>query len=290
MKTHLVFILIIISVGLFVSISYGSDYFPLQIGNVWYFGGSDPGYFSLTDTIISVDTTTGYNGLMYTGYVHPLGSDSSSISFYEWNGSIYRFGRGIWCKKDLQVGDWWYDLRDSTIHTVVAEESLSVPAGNFLSMKVFWEPNIDNDGEFDWFVDGVGLGKYMYWLVSDTSISVLDSAVVNGIHYPTITSISSDNRRSIFNDFRLTQNYPNPFNPETTIEYSVQQSSHVDLKIYNALGQIVRTLVDDHKTTGEYSVIWDGKDNSGKAVPSGNYFYQIEMGDFTSTKKMIYIK
>ncbi|MFC1569619.1 kelch repeat-containing protein [bacterium] len=87
--------------------------------------------------------------------------------------------------------------------------------------------------------------------------------------------------------FALYDNYPNPFNPETTIEYSVQHSSRVNLKIYNTMGQTVRTLEDDYKTTGEYAVIWDGKDHSGKALPSGNYIYEIQMDGFASIKKMI---
>lgn len=91
-------------------------------------------------------------------------------------------------------------------------------------------------------------------------------------------------------EFVMHQNYPNPFNPQTHIEYTVRESSPVELKIYNTLGQLVKTLVDDYKTAGQYSVVWDGKDNSGNAVSSGSYFYQIKTGDFTSTKKMIHIK
>lgn len=104
-----------------------------------------------------------------------------------------------------------------------------------------------------------------------------------------VTSISSENP-AVPDEFILNQNYPNPFNPETTIEYAVQQSSRVELKIYNNLGQLVKTLVDNYKTTGEYSVVWDGKDSFGQVVPSGNYFYQMKMGEFMSTKKMILIK
>jgi hypothetical protein len=90
--------------------------------------------------------------------------------------------------------------------------------------------------------------------------------------------------------YALMQNYPNPFNPGTTIEYAVQQSSQVVLKIYSSLGKLVKTLVDDYKTTGEYSASWNGKDNSGQVVSSGSYFYQLKSGDFISAKKMIYIK
>ena len=88
----------------------------------------------------------------------------------------------------------------------------------------------------------------------------------------------------------LQQNYPNPFNPTTNIEYSVLKSSQVELKIYNTLGQMVKTLVADYKTTGKYIVMWDGKDDFGRTVSSGNYFYQIKIGNFTLTKKMILMR
>ncbi|MBN2519081.1 MAG: T9SS type A sorting domain-containing protein [Bacteroidales bacterium] len=88
----------------------------------------------------------------------------------------------------------------------------------------------------------------------------------------------------------LMQNYPNPFDQTTTIEYSVQKPSQVELKIYNSLGQLTKTLVDNFKTNGEYAVNWDGKDNSGNNVPLGNYFYRIKIGDYTSVKTMIYFK
>ena len=91
-------------------------------------------------------------------------------------------------------------------------------------------------------------------------------------------------------EFSMHQNYPNPFNPRTRIEYTVRESSPVNLKVYNTLGQLVRTLVDDYKITGEYSVMWDGTDNSGNKVPSGAYYYQIKMGEFTSTRKMIHVE
>jgi hypothetical protein len=85
------------------------------------------------------------------------------------------------------------------------------------------------------------------------------------------------------------QNYPNPFIQTTTIEYYLEQSSHVELKIYNSLGQLIRTLVDDFKTDGKYLVKWDGKDSYGKDMPGGSYFYRIRIGEYTSVNKMICI-
>jgi flagellar hook assembly protein FlgD len=62
------------------------------------------------------------------------------------------------------------------------------------------------------------------------------------------------------------------------------------LKVYNILGQLVRTLVDEEKTPGNYDVVWDGKDDSGKEVSSGIYFYQLKTSDYTHTKKMVLLK
>lgn len=90
--------------------------------------------------------------------------------------------------------------------------------------------------------------------------------------------------------YNLRQNYPNPFNPTTTIQYSIQRPSNVELNIYNSLGQLIRMLVHDYKNTGSYTVTWDGKDSTGHQVASGAYFYRIRTGDFVSARKMIYVR
>ena len=90
--------------------------------------------------------------------------------------------------------------------------------------------------------------------------------------------------------FNLFQNFPNPFNPITTIRYSVAKASGVILKIYNASGKEIKTLVNENKTTGTFEIQWDGKDNAGFSVSSGVYFYKIKAGDFSQTKKMILMK
>ena len=93
-----------------------------------------------------------------------------------------------------------------------------------------------------------------------------------------------------YNSFKLSQNYPNPFNPSTTIEYSVQATDNIQIKVYNTLGQLVKTLINEIKTPGEYSIVWNGKDDNGSVVASGAYFYQIQTKDFVSSKKMILLK
>jgi Secretion system C-terminal sorting domain len=85
--------------------------------------------------------------------------------------------------------------------------------------------------------------------------------------------------------FSLSQNYPNPFNPTTNIKYALAEKSHVELSIYNVLGQKISTLVNAEQTAGEYSAPWDASQ-----VASGVYFYRLETEKFTSTKKMMLVK
>jgi len=90
--------------------------------------------------------------------------------------------------------------------------------------------------------------------------------------------------------YSLGQNFPNPFNPSTTLLYSLKQAGHVQLSIYNILGQNVRTLVDEYQDANTYTKVWDGCDDSGQPVASGIYMYRIKSGDFTDIKKMVLMK
>jgi hypothetical protein len=91
-------------------------------------------------------------------------------------------------------------------------------------------------------------------------------------------------------EFSLKQNFPNPFNPSTTIEYQVSKLMNVKLNIYNSIGQLIKNLLNEEKSVGDYSIVWNGKDNNGNLVSSGTYYYQLQTGDYVQAKKMILIK
>jgi hypothetical protein len=91
-------------------------------------------------------------------------------------------------------------------------------------------------------------------------------------------------------EFDLSQNYPNPFNPTTVIEYALPKASQVKIQIYNILGQKVRNLVDEQQEAGYKTIYWDGKDDHGKEISSGVYFYRIVARDFVKCKKMTLLK
>jgi len=89
---------------------------------------------------------------------------------------------------------------------------------------------------------------------------------------------------------KLFNNYPNPFNPETTISFSLQESSTVSIIIYDIRGAIITKLVDSLYGSGNHHILWNGKDRKGNSVPSGIYFYLMETHDYQETKKMLLLK
>ena len=94
---------------------------------------------------------------------------------------------------------------------------------------------------------------------------------------------------------QLLANYPNPFNPETWIPFQLAQDSTVTAKIYDVTGNQIRMIELGHIPAGNYvesnkAIYWDGRTEDGEQVSSGAYFYQIEAGDYTETRKMVILK
>ncbi|MBN1560703.1 T9SS type A sorting domain-containing protein [candidate division KSB1 bacterium] len=107
-------------------------------------------------------------------------------------------------------------------------------------------------------------------------------------------SIGSDVARAVPADFTLGQNYPNPFNPRTVITFGVPSKDDRDVRvilaIHNLNGQLIRTLMDEAKQPGYYTVEWDGANESGQQVSSGVYFYAINAEDYRAVKKMVFTR
>ena len=86
-------------------------------------------------------------------------------------------------------------------------------------------------------------------------------------------------------DYFLYQNNPNPFNPATSIEYKIPSTENVILKVYDISGREIATLVNERKTQGNYKVIFDGS-----RLTSGVYMYRLQAGNYSITKKMVFLK
>ena len=106
-----------------------------------------------------------------------------------------------------------------------------------------------------------------------------------------IVDVFDSESNILLSEFKLYQNYPNPFNPVTTINYTVpyledkNENSNLTLKVYDILGNEVRTLIDERLSPGNYSIDFDASD-----FPSGVYYYQLKTKNYLETKKMILLK
>ena len=133
-------------------------------------------------------------------------------------------------------------------------------------------------------------------MMSDTTTEALIKIYNNDLNQPLIEipvtfemleNLVTSTEENVFAplEFALEQNYPNPFNPSTTIKYSVKENVLVSLKLYDVLGNEVATLVNEIKPKGAYTFNFNAS-----SLPSGVYFYKLNAGNFTETKKMILLK
>ena len=188
----------------------------------------------------------------------------------------------------------------------VAPRVDSILANDSLVLSLIFDSKLLNTGIYraDLIIEGED---------KNHSLSPINIPVV--LTVDTLTGVGEGEKQEVIETFSLSQNYPNPFNPATTIPFTVHgkrktenspvrttqslvNSSelivnsplHTTLTIYNVLGQRVKTLVDGEKLLGEYEVIWDGKDEAGKDVASGIYFYRLKVRGYIETKRMLLLK
>jgi len=108
--------------------------------------------------------------------------------------------------------------------------------------------------------------------------------------YDFTTDIKTNNEFDLPKNFGLAQNYPNPFNGQTNIEFRISTQSNVKLEIFNILGQKIKTLIEEEKSPGYFTISWDGKNNLGDSMNSGIYFIKLSTDKFGETKKIMLLK
>jgi hypothetical protein len=127
--------------------------------------------------------------------------------------------------------------------------------------------------------------QYYDSLVITGSVDTLDFVI-----YSSLVGVDEEDIGGQYVEPRLLQNEPNPVISNTVIRYAIPAEDQVSLKVYDLSGRLVKTLVSESQKSGVYAFKWDGRDNSGKRLPSGIYFYRFKSGDYTATKKLILLR
>jgi len=187
-------------------------------------------------------------------------------------------------RTDFRPSDVDGHVWEFSVYTNIREKLVHLNFENLVSVPVDFEielvdiglkisQDLRNNNQYTY--RSTKKGKKQFQLVVGKFSFVEDSAQFTGV--PTT--------------FELDQNFPNPFNPSTTIRYGLPQSGRVTLTIYNLLGEKIAVLFNaEYQAEGYHSVLWDGRNESGKYVGSGMYIYQMRVGTFSVTRKMAFIK
>jgi len=182
---------------------------------------------------------------------------------------------------DLMNGTWEMNLKTKDIDGPIQLASKlrgQLPSG--VEVKLF--DHIERKSYLLLEIDNGSITKFSNHYDYPMTLIVGEPSYVDGM----VAKIEA----SIPETFALDQNYPNPFNPITTITFSLPVPSHVNLSVYNVLGQKVITLEKGWVNTGNHKTLWNGKDAQGNAVSSGLYFYSLEVENFRKVKKMLFLK
>ena len=122
------------------------------------------------------------------------------------------------------------------------------------------------------------------------SLSGLVLAGANGVGIECRENADFELNVGLPTETSLEDNYPNPFNPSTTIPFQLKEAGLVTLKVYDMSGSLVKTLASDYKEPGTYDVIWNGLNNDGQQVASGQYILQMSAPNYTNTLQMTFLK
>jgi len=283
------------------------SYFPLQTGNYWAYQVhvSEPGIdTTFVRTLRVIGDTLLPNGKEYF-VIDSLPYDHPAPTFFREDTLVNKifeyaeFSNGTCQDSERVVFDLNFPsicscflfcdpsgLGDGIVYMSADYNQVGYLNHNVQELEYSWEI-----GAFSYnfrLYKGFGIGFYLQNVFGGETARLIE-AQINGQVYraaPTSVSPISDRNVALF----LAQNYPNPFNPTTQIDYTLSEATSVSLKIYNLIGQEVRTLVNTNQPEGSQSVEWDGRDNNGNALTSGIYIYRLKAGASIQTKHMTLMK
>ena len=230
-----------------------------------------------------------YANFVYAALVMPeieLGSNST-VKFHHWMHVGANNNGNTWDGGLIEIsvnGGEWEQITPVGGYPCVM---LNIPTSPFpAGTEVF-------AGQIDWEEVELDLSAYsglaqLRFVLGSTGLVTYEGWYIDDVYYTNPTGTNDNSIIPLVTE--LSGNYPNPFNPATSISYSLSQESNVQIDIFNVKGQKVKQLLSDQLSAGQHITVWNGKDDAGKSVTSGVYFYKMKAGKFVSTKKMILMK
>jgi len=294
--------------------STAAKYMPLQVGNVWVYSSSFSSFYGsgssfkrysisgkqiingrvyhiLNFTQVNISGTYSCGSRLFTGS-YAIRIDSVSMNLYK-QSECNSSSEGIVDSLASGIGDT--SLTCFIVigaKTVLSDTSDYFIFDTYFNAKKFTSEN-GNGGIAQTYLEGIGLARYYFSVSNEICNHVLKGCIINGVVYGDTSMIVGISQLSteIPKTFELSQNYPNPFNPVTKIKFNIPQyeTTHrvvsTSLIIYDAIGKEVAILVNQQLQPGTYEAYWDAS-----VYPSGVYYYRLQSGTFTETKKMLLIK
>lgn len=269
------------------------NYFPLRVGNTWYYGYPIPP--SNPWEIKTIRDSLFINGLTYYIWTYGDGVSIFDTLRADEQGNIWKYHHAedyLWFDFRSDSGAVYYfppmdigqDEREKCKVYVERNLVVETPAGTFENCISFkFDVYQERDEEITYFfAEEVGPIAFKVGLAGTERLT---GAIING---KIIASV--DNPTNEQKEYLLLQSYPNPFNSWTNIRFDLPEKVFVTLQVFDVLGHYVRTLTSREMQAGSYTVAWDGKSSVGEDVAAGVYFANLRIGSEVRTIKLLLVR
>ncbi|MEO8398429.1 MAG: FlgD immunoglobulin-like domain containing protein, partial [Ignavibacteriaceae bacterium] len=175
---------------------------------------------------------------------------------------------------------------------LLAQETESIDNGSFWSGTAYYPISASGLNQtYKFFIENSSKINFENNIANRTLIIPQADTTIHWVYFNDNDNriISSLNIISL-PSFQLYQNFPNPFNPATTIKFSIQKKQFIKLRIFDLLGREIKTLIDEEKESGTYSIEWNGKNNEGNHAASGIYLIKLDSEAGSRSYKMVLLK